>query len=216
MKRILSFLSAILLVTGSLRAQTGVGKLFVSMPDSLLPLIPPTVRDAIVHTYTGEAGTTHTDGFGQPVRLDTLTHDYLRLTTSESSRLELRLLQTADSVTLIAAVTTVQAPQADSHIRFFNSQWQPLYWLEFPVPEVGAFLDEAAGSMAAGLPRICQALAELPLIGIEAQPEAPRFTLTLSPDLLDREQKKVAKPLLRPVTMEWNGEAFVRAASEEK
>lgn len=208
MKRILIslFLSLVVLVPAS--AQTHVGKLFVSMPDSLLPLIPSAVRDAIVHTYTGEAGTTHTDGFGQPVTLDTLTHDYLRLTTSESSRLELRLLQTADSVTLIAAVTTVQAPQADSHIRFFNSQWQPLYWLEFPEPEVNAFLDEAADSVAAGLPRIRQALAELPLIGIEAQPEAPRFTLTLSPDLLDREQKKTAKRLLRPVVVAWDGERF--------
>ena len=210
MKRILFSLLFSLAAFVPTAAQTHVGKLFAAMPDSLLPLISPTVRDAIVHTYSGEGGTTHTDVFSHAVTLDTLTNDYLRLTTSESSRLELRLLQTTDSVKLIAAVSTVLAPQADSHIRFFNDQWQPLYWLEFPMPQVGAFLDEAPDSVAADLPRIRQSLSELPLICIEAQAEAPRFTLTLSPDLLDREQKRVAKRVLRPVVVEWDGEAFVR------
>lgn len=214
MKRILlSFLLSLVFMALA-SAQTGVGKLFVAMPDSLLPLISSTVRDAIVHTYAGTGGTVHTDVFSHAVTLDTLTTDYLRLTTSESSRLELRLLQTTDSVTLVAAVTTIWGPQADSHIRFYNDQWHPIHWLEFPMPEVSAFLDEAPDSVAAELPRIRQSLAELPLISIEAQPEAPRFTLRLSPDLLDRDQKKVVASLLRPVTIEWDVEAFVRAKSK--
>lgn len=210
MKRILISLLLFAATFAPASAQTGVGKLFAAMPDSLMPLVSPTVRDAIVHTYSGEGGTAHTDVFGHAVALDTLTNDYLRLTTSETSRLELRLLQTRDSVTLITAVSTVQAPVADSHIRFFNAQWQPIYWLEFPVPEVGAFLDEAPDSVAADMPRIREALAELPLICIGAQAEAPRFTLTLSPDLLDREQKKTAIELLRTVVVAWDGEQFVR------
>lgn len=209
MKRILFFLSAILLFTGSLRAQTGVGKLFVGMPDSLLPLISAPVRDAMIHTYSGTSGTSHTDAFGHTVRLDTLTADYLRLSTSESSSLELRLLQTQDSVTLIAAITTVQAPLADSHIRFFNDRWQPLYWLEFPEPEVGDYFPAVPDSLQASLYRVRQALSELPLVRIEAGPGAPRFTLSLSADELDREQKKLAKPHMRPVVLEWNGTAFV-------
>lgn len=209
MKRILISILLFLVVLVPASAQTHVGKLFVSMPDSLLPLVSATVRDAIIHTYDGTGGATHTDAFSHTVTLDTLTTDYLRLTTSESSRLELRLLQTRDSVTLIAAVTTVQAPQADSHIRFYNDRWQPLYWLEFPEPKVEAFLAEPADSVPVDLPRICQALTELPLISIEAQAGAPRFTLRLSPDLLDREQKVQAKALLRPVVVEWDGEGFV-------
>lgn len=210
MKRILISLLLLLAAIAPASAQTGVGKLFAAMPDSLLPLISPTVRDAIVHTYSGEGGAAHTDVFSHAVTLDTLTNDYLRLSTSESSRLELRLLHTRDSVTLVAAVSTVLGPQADSHIRFFNDQWQPVYWLEFPMPEVSAFFPEVPDSASADLPRLQQSLGELPLIRVEAQAEAPRFTLTISPDLLDRVQKKLAKGLLRPVVIEWNGEAFVR------
>ena len=62
---------------------------------------------------------------GQGV-MDTLTNDYLSVHLNAVTNLELKVLQTADSISPVyCMIKTVAVPFEDSELRFFNADWSP-------------------------------------------------------------------------------------------
>lgn len=204
MKKIL-LLSLFVLCGTTLRAQPNVAQWFQNMPDSLLPLINGNARQALMHAYELRTPALTTDAMGTELKLDTLTEEYLCLRTSEISTLQLRLLHTTDSVTLVAVIRTVMAPARHSSITFYTAQWQQLHWIDFPYPTIQQFIGESTEAQ-----RVAAQFRQMPLIEITAGPSDTRFTLTLSTDELDREGKSKAQQLNRKLQYEWDGNAFVR------
>ncbi len=211
-------LSIFVLCSTMLRAQSNVAEIalpckewFQSMPDSLLPLINDNARQALTHAYELRTPALTTDAMGTELKLDTLTNEYLCLRTSEISTLQLRLLHTTDSVSLIAAIRTVMAPAHHSTISFYNAQWQQLFWVEFPYPTVQQFIGESTEAQ-----RVAAQFRQMPLIEITASPSDTRFTLTLSTDELDSDGRELAKKLNKQLVLEWNGEEFVFLTEENK
>ncbi len=203
MKKIL-LLTLFVLCGTTLRAQSDIAQWFQSMPDSLLPLISGNARQALTHAYELHTPALTTDAMGTELKLDTLTNEYLCLRTSEVSTLQLRLLHTTDSVSLITVIRTVMAPARHSTISFYNAQWQQLFWVEFPPLTIQDFIGESTEAQ-----RVAPQFRQLPLMEIAASPSDTRFTLTLSTDELDSDGRELAKNLNKQVVLEWNGNEFV-------
>lgn len=179
-----------------------VRDLLEQMPDSLLPLLNTQARQALTHAYALGTNALVRDAMDGEVALDTLSEDFLQLRTSPVSTLQLRLLQTTDNTTLVALIESVEANGWVSSIRFFNERWTQQHWLDFPVPTVRQFLGEGADA------HVLAQLEALPLVRIQAEADAPVFTLTLSLSPLDKEVRAQAPQQPPTLSVRWDDNQF--------
>ena len=192
-------LTLVLLLLGmNASAQHRMAELFLSMPDSLMPLLNEKLRKDVIDFYDNHMEAKVRNVFDEYVELQQLTDDYLRVQTSDRSRTELKLLHTADSTAIVALVRTVRSAASDSQVRFFTDQWQSLQWIRFPVPSVADFCADAPA-----------ALEELPLIEVQPSADAPEFTLVLQTGELDTKEKDATEPSVHPVIVRWEDDSFV-------
>ena len=138
MKKLISILIGIVSVVG-VQAQD-MKALFVSMPDSIAPLLTKVNREDCIDFLASNMKAEVKNRFGQPTELKKLTDDYLYLQTTSKSSMEMKLLPLNDSVKIVCMVNTVCASACDSEIRFFSAQWQELPKQDYmKLPSVEAF-----------------------------------------------------------------------------
>ena len=96
-------------------------EVWIEMPDSILPYLSKSQRTELADYVEMKAESAVLSTFGDSVRIERMTNNYLLLKANEATRLEIKLL---DNNTL-ALVQTWMAPAAESRLRLFNLQWQP-------------------------------------------------------------------------------------------
>ena len=96
-------------------------EVWIEMPDSILPYLSKSQRTELADYVEMKAEPAVLSTFGDSVRIERMTNNYLLLKANEATRLEIKLL---DNNTL-ALVQTWMAPAAESKLRLFNLQWQP-------------------------------------------------------------------------------------------
>ena len=96
-------------------------EVWVEMPDSILPYLSKSQRTELADYVEMKAEPAVLSTFGDSVRIECMTNNYLLLKANEATRLEIKLLGN----NTIALVQTWMAPAAESKLSFFNLQWQP-------------------------------------------------------------------------------------------
>lgn len=96
-------------------------EVWIEMPDSVLPYLSKSQRIELADYVDMKADPAVLNAFGDSVRIERMTNNYLLVKTSKVARLEIKLL---DNNTL-ALVQTWKAPVAESKLSLFNLQWQP-------------------------------------------------------------------------------------------
>ena len=96
-------------------------EVWIEMPDSILPYLSKSQRTELADYVEMKAEPAVLSTFGDSVRIERMTNNYLLLKANEATRLEIKLL---DDNTL-ALVQTWMAPAAESKLSLFNLQWQP-------------------------------------------------------------------------------------------
>ena len=96
-------------------------EVWIEMPDSILPYLSKSQRTELADYVEMKAEPAVLSTFGDSVRIERMTNNYLLLKANEVTRLEIKLL---DNNTL-ALVQTWMAPAAESKLSLFNLQWQP-------------------------------------------------------------------------------------------
>ena len=196
-----------------------MSEVFLSMPDTLLPLLTERNRHDMIDFYGNHMEAKVRNRLNDYVRLDTLTDDYLHLTLSKVGVAEMKLLQTLDSMTIVCLIRTVAAPARDSQVEFYDTHWARLYWLHFPSPDAGSFFNStpsAAPEVTEGtaisdsLSFVQRSIDDLRLVEITASPDSPVFTLHIATDQLDKDEKRLARRFVHPLRYRWTGSDFVR------
>lgn len=212
MKRILALIF-VLYVCGIAGRAQDLKTLFVTMPDSLSPLLTEVNRADFADFLESGMKAEVKNRFGKISEMTRLTSDYLFLKTTSASTLELKLLPLNDSVKVICAVSTYSAPAADSQIAFYDTGWHELPFSDFlQLPQENEFYLKPASVAQADSLKNLRAYADMYLWKAELSAEEPviMFTYT-TPDYLDKETANDLKPYLksRPVCQEWKGGRFV-------
>ena len=96
-------------------------EVWVEMPDSILPYLSKSQRTELADYVDMKADPAVLNSFGDSVRIERMTNNYLLVKANEVTRLEIKLL---DNNTM-ASVQTWMAPVAESKLSLFNLQWQP-------------------------------------------------------------------------------------------
>lgn len=121
-KTLLAFLLA---TTTLLSHGQSMQKIWISMPDSIVPYLNAQVRGNMVEAFgTGEKTVNLVSGQSH---IDSLTSDYLKAHISEAATIEIkRLFSTAQNDSIVVCVSTFYGPEPESKLAFFDMAWRPI------------------------------------------------------------------------------------------
>lgn len=174
-------------------------EVWIEMPDSILPYLSKSQRTELADYVEMKAEPAVLSTFGDSVRIERMTNNYLLLKANEATRLEIKLL---DNNTL-ALVQTWMAPAAESKLSLFNLQWQPkeavvVYKANIVKPD--SMSDEDFADLKTLMsPRLK-----------EYRLSADNNSLSVSWNypLLSKKDVKRVTELLKPQVLNWTGKDF--------
>lgn len=129
MKRLLIAISITLAALQGVAAQTiTVSDVFKEMPDSLFPYLSRNNRLDMIDFKSSGMNARITNSFDKPTTLDTLSADYLKLTLSPISSLEIQLIPRAENQTdscshIIKTTLTLGDKHPVKVVKSFSQQW---------------------------------------------------------------------------------------------
>ncbi len=191
-----------LLVCSAVVAQD-MRSLFLNAPDSILPLLTRNNRaDCIDFLDAGMRArvTNRLDGISELLFID---DDYMELSSSASSLVQMRLLPCGGD-TVIAVVRSVCAEACDSRIAFYKRDWS-VADVSFFRPAVADFF-VATDSLDHLLKRCDIYLVRLSL-SREGDTLSAEYTM---PRYMSEEDSLLVAPKLRPLLYRWRDGAFIR------
>lgn len=125
-----------------------INSVFISMPDSLSPLLTKVNRQDFADFLSSGMKAVVKNRFGGKSEMLKLTDDYLMLKTTESSSEEMKLLPLNDSVNVVCVVRTFCGPAEDSQVSFYSTEWKELPLSDFILlPKHEDFYKQSADSL---------------------------------------------------------------------
>ena len=183
---------------------------FISMPDSVAPLLTKVNREDCVNFLDSNMKAVVRNRFDKESELKTLTKDYLLMQMTASSTMEMKLLPMNDSVKVICVVRTVQTDVPDSDVRFYDTTWKELPTDDyFSLPPEDAFY-LPADSIGKVQDKVCK-MADMYLVKYSLSIERPILEAEYTtPGYLNEEDRKELLKYLRkePLILEWKNGRF--------
>lgn len=203
-------------------AQPLMRDVFAAMPDSVLPMVTKNNRLDCIDFIENNMEARVRNKVDEYVVLEALTDDYARFRTSAVAVMELKLLPTNDSTSVLCVVTTAESGELgterrimDSNIRFYDTDWRSLP-SEAPMASVlqqrdgdAFFSVTVPDSLQAAADAARRSLASFHPVLMTLDPADVTLTLSVQTGYLSIEERRALQPCLRPVTLRWNGQAFV-------
>lgn len=187
----------------SARAQD-MKEMFVSMPDSVAPLLTKVNREDCIDFLASDMKAEIKNRFGKPSELKKLTDDYLFMQITPQSSMEMKLLPLNDSVKVVCMVRTACASACDSEVRFYSTGWEELAAHDFvQLPSVEAFY---ASADSTGDYAEARAKADMELVkaALSAEDGTLRFVYTTPDYLGEADREKLAAYIRKePLVYEW-------------
>lgn len=174
-------------------------EVWIEMPDSILPYLSKSQRTELADYVEMKAEPVVLDVFGDSVRIERMTNNYLLVKASEVTLLEIKLL---DNNTL-ALVQTWKAPAAESKLSLFNLQWQPkeaVVEYNENIVKPDTMTDEEFNDLKSLMyPRLKE---------YRLSPENNSLSVSWNYPLLSKEELKRMVDLLKPQVLNWTGRDF--------
>lgn len=141
MKRLLVIIAmsmALLPLDGAART---IADFFACEPGNVFPLLTRTNRLDLVDYYNSGQTVAVPNNLGGTSQLEALDSAYLKVQTSESKVVEMRMLTTGTRDTVMVVIETVLTPVPDSKLTLWNSKWQMLRTdRHFKMPGIDDFI----------------------------------------------------------------------------
>lgn len=184
-------------------AQT-LQRMWQQMPDSLCPLLTATMRTELADYYQMGAKAQVKNLMGGFTTLEKMSERELRVQTSESALIHLRLLPTANGDTVACVVRTLQGPAPESDICLYTTEWQQKERLTFPADELLCRPDTMTAMRFAEL----KAQAAPLLVSATWGDEPDELLLNVSWPFTYSAEKETLEAIRMQRKVKWNGKIF--------
>ena len=187
---------------------------FVSMPDTILPLLTEINRADCIDFLESNMRAIVTNRLDGKSEMTKLTDNYIEIKLSEQSSWQMKVLALNDSTQVICTVFTACAPACDSHIKFYTTQWESLSLADYiqTMPTLGDYLPQLNETDYDI--QTLNAVKQADLLLIKMQLSADDNTLVCSfdtPQYMEKSAAQKLTPLLqKPIVYNWNSGKFVR------
>ncbi len=187
---------------------------FVSMPDTILPLLTEINRADCIDFLESNMRAIVTNRLDGKSEMTKLTDNYIAIKLSEQSSWQMKVLALNDSTQVLCTVFTACAPACDSHIKFYTTQWESLSLADYiqTMPTLSDYLPQLNESDYDI--QTLNAVKQADLLLIKMQLSADDNTLVCSfdtPQYMEKSAAQKLTPLLqKPIVYNWNSGKFVR------
>lgn len=174
-------------------------EVWIEMPDSILPYLSKSQRTELADYVEMKAEPVVLNVFGDSVRIERMTNNYLLVKASKVTRLEIKLL---DNNTL-ALVQTWKAPAAESKLSLFDLQWQPkeaVVEYNENIVKPDTMTDEEFNDLKSLMyPRLKE---------YRLSPDNNSLSVSWNYPFLSKKELKRMVDLLKPQVLNWTGRDF--------
>lgn len=188
--------------------ETSLGKtmreVWIDMPDSITMYLTKSMRTELADYVDMKVSAATKNAIGDTVRIDTLTSDYIAITLSESSKLEMKLLP-RDGSNIICMVRTYYGTAAESIISFWQLDWQQLPDISMPALENIELIKKPDSLSVTEFNKI-KAMISPKMIEMRLSPDDNSLLLSYSLPDVNKEDSELIKSILVQKKINWNGE----------
>lgn len=201
-------ISLILMLVFSMETSLGktMREVWIDMPDSITMYLTKSMRTELADYVDMKVSAATKNAIGDTVRIDTLTSDYIAVTLSESSKLEMKLLP-RDGSNIICMVRTYYGTAAESIISFWQLDWQQLPDISMPALENIELIKKPDSLSVTEFNKI-KAMISPKMIEMRLSPDDNSLLLSYSLPDVNKEDSKLIKSILVQKKINWNGEIF--------
>ena len=190
--------------------ETSLGKtmreVWIDMPDSITMYLTKSMRTELADYVDMKVSAATKNAIGDTVRIDTLTSDYIAITLSESSKLEMKLLP-RDGSNIICMVRTYYGTAAESIISVWQLDWQQLPDISMPALENIELIKKPDSLSVTEFNKI-KAMISPKMIEMRLSPDDNSLLLSYSLPDVNKEDSELIKSILVQKKINWNGEIF--------
>lgn len=201
-------ISLILMLVFSVETSLGktMREVWIDMPDSITMYLTKSMRTELADYVDMKVSAATKNAIGDTVRIDTLTSDYIAVTLSESSKLEMKLLP-KDGSNIICMVRTYYGTAAESIISFWQLNWQQLPDISMPALENIELIKKPDSLSVTEFNKI-KAMISPKMIEMRLSPDDNSLLLSYSLPDVNKEDSELIKSILAQKKINWNGEIF--------
>lgn len=201
-------ISLILMLVFSMETSLGktMREVWIDMPDSITMYLTKSMRTELADYVDMKVSAATKNAIGDTVRIDTLTSDYIAVTLSESSKLEMKLLPKNGS-NIICMVRTYYGTAAESIISFWQLDWQQLPDISMPALENIELIKKPDSLSVTEFNKI-KAMISPKMIEMRLSPDDNSLLLSYSLPDVNKEDSELIKSILVQKKINWNGEIF--------
>lgn len=201
-------ISLILMLVFSVETSLGktMREVWIDMPDSITMYLTKSMRTELADYVDMKVSAATKNAIGDTVRIDTLTSDYIAITLSESSKLEMKLLPKNGS-NIICMVRTYYGTAAESIISFWQLDWQQLPDISMPALENIELIKKPDSLSVTEFNKI-KAMISPKMIEMRLSPDDNSLLLSYSLPDVNKEDSELIKSILVQKKINWNGEIF--------
>lgn len=182
---------------------------FTSAPADIFPLLDRNARLDMYDYFKGGFDTPTANTLKGESRISTLTPMSVKIAMTPSSECELVLIPTSSGDTIVALINTILTPVPDSHINFYDREWN-----ELPSKKIISLPTLRDWMSQAGKKNMDTVTSMIPFILTSYSYDPEKQTLTMTDNtgkFLSEDIYAIVKPyLLNEITYIWNGKKFNR------
>lgn len=207
--------SLIVLIAIPALAQSNMKELWASMPDSLIPYLSKSNRIEMADLKGMNVKAEVKNAYDDNCILDTITSDFMSVTLSESSYLQMGLLPYNGSQ-IICMVYGFKSPLPECELRFYSSEWRMLDM--YVGGKSCRFLDDAEhistsllckpDSMSEDRYKEIKAMIEPMMVEIKISPNEKSVIFDMKSPILKKDDSDAIKSIIRQIKFKWNGIIF--------
>lgn len=208
MKHTLYILLLSCLSLTSLKANTPMREWFITMPDSIMPLLTKNNRLDFIDFIDSRMDAVVTNRLDGKSHMTQLTDDYLHIQYTKVNDITMKLLPVTDTTHVLCMVTTMNTSVRDSRIAFFAEGWKPMSTItHFAEPQKSCFITvEQNDSTRHTLQKL-----DIHFKTYTLSPKDNTLTCRLTTlDYLNNSDREAVKPHIREkLIYRWDGMKFV-------
>lgn len=195
---------AVMTLSLSTSAQVKMADVFRTMPDSIVRLLTNNDRMDLLDFAESNMTAKVTNRLDGKSTLNILTDDYLHLTVTTLSSLQMRLFPLSDGRQAVVVVKTVAGPAKDSVLKIYTADWSEQLDVKQHViaPSLDAYWAKPLDEMTEEELQIVRQLDPV-LIQISMSAERNGLLFQRSFGMLAKADQPQAEKLLRPIEVSW-------------
>jgi hypothetical protein len=193
-------------------ARVKMADVFANMPDSIIPYLTKNNRLDCIDFKASKMAAIVKNKFDDNSELITINDNYLDMKLSECAQLEMKLLpyisKEGDSTQIICKIITCSAPEAESNIVFYTTDWKRLNIDEYvSIPSFDNFWIKP-DTMTLVKYNTLRSYIDPIMIRASLSEKDYSMTFSLAKPLLSKDDKKQLEGICIPQKMIWNNKIF--------